>query len=74
LKPLLANEAVEESFGRSNMSIAMTAAEPSPQGQASNRSSETFERLAKPFRREIKLHCYRMLGSMHEAEDLAQDS
>jgi RNA polymerase sigma-70 factor, ECF subfamily len=74
LKPLLVDEAVEESFGSSNMSIAMTAAEPSPRGNVSERSSEAFEQLAKPFRREIKLHCYRMLGSMHEAEDLAQDS
>ena len=28
--------------------------------------SQAFERLAEPFRRDIKLHCYRMLGSLHE--------
>jgi RNA polymerase sigma-70 factor (ECF subfamily) len=34
--------------------------------------SQAFEQLAEPFRREIKLHCYRMLGSLHEADDLVQ--
>jgi RNA polymerase sigma-70 factor, ECF subfamily len=33
-----------------------------------------FERFTAAHRRELKLHCYRMMGSLHEADDLVQDT
>ncbi|GAB2550756.1 sigma-70 family RNA polymerase sigma factor [Nocardia heshunensis] len=35
--------------------------------------SEDFGRLSEPFRRELLAYCYRMLGSVDEAEEVVQD-
>ena len=41
---------------------------------AKSGDKEQFSELAEPYRREVQIHCYRILGSLQEADDLVQET
>lgn len=56
------------------MSMTQTQDERALVAAAQAGDERAFRKLVEPYSRAVELHCYRMLGSPHDAQDVAQET